>query len=117
MIASRSCERAMFPGAGIHSTTSESAFFAGENSRDDKWTFAGYREGNSNCVALRWDAHRRRISGGMQRYQLLPIQPTSVGGAFCLTKGSLAHPNQHCECRPVGYDWGKSGRAYGGISA
>jgi hypothetical protein len=88
--------------------TSGFAFFAAENLKAGKWTFAVYPEVNSSCVVRRWDASPRRTSGVTRRRKFLLIQLRSIGDMLCLTNGNLAGLNQRCECRPVAYDWGNS---------
>src|SRR5215470_14894922 len=92
------------------------AFFAGENLRAGWWTFAVCPEVNSSCVAPRWDASPRRISGVAQCRTFLLIQLRSIGDMVCLTKGNGTRLNQHSECRLVAYDWGYSRSACSGIS-
>ena len=116
MIGSRSCVRGIRSEAGIRSTTSETAFFAVENLRDGRWTFAVCPEENSSCVVPRWDACLRRISGVMRR-RLLLIWLKSIGVTVRLTNGDVACLNQHCECRLVAYDWGHSRSTRGSIGA
>jgi hypothetical protein len=53
MIGSQSYAWAILSEPGIRSMTSESAFFAGGNSRVDRWTFAVCPEENSNCAVPR----------------------------------------------------------------
>jgi len=104
MIGSRFCAQAILSGAGIRSITSGSAFFAEENLRAGRWTFAVCPEQNSSCAAPRWGVCLRRISGVMRRHRLLPIRLKGVGGTIPLTNGNVACLNQRCKCSPVAYD-------------
>ena len=88
--------------------TSGSAFFAAENLRVDRWTFAVCQEENSSCVVPRWVACPRRNSG-VTRGRLFPlIELKPIGGTVGLTKRNGARLDQHCEGRLVAYDWGHS---------
>src|SRR4029077_17001438 len=104
MIGCRSCAQAILSRAGIRSMTSETAFFAGENLRDDRWTFAVCPEENSSCAVPRWGACRRGISVVTRRDRLLLIQLKGIGITVRLTNGNVACPNQRRECSPVAYD-------------
>src|SRR5215831_15749656 len=98
--------------------TGASAFFAGENLRDGKWTFVVYLEVNSSWVVPRWDACPPRINGVTGRGLFLPTRwLKSIGDMVYLTNGNVARQNQRCECRPVAYDWGHSRSACSHISA
>jgi len=85
--------------------TSGSAFFAGENLRVDRWTFAVCHEENSSCVVPRWVACPRRNSG-VRPFPLMESKP--IGGTMGLTKRNGARLDQHGECRLVTHDWGHS---------
>src|SRR6266511_4779699 len=104
MIGSRSYAYEIHSEVGIRSTTSESAFFAGENLRAGRWTFAVCPEENSSCVAPRWGACLRRISGGMRRRRLLLIRLKGIGVTIRLTNGNVGCMNQRSHCSPVAYD-------------
>ena len=104
MIGCRSCVQEILSRAGIRSTTSETVFFAGENLRADRWTFAVCPQENSGCAVPRWGACRRRISGVMRRQGLLLIRLKGIGVTIRLTNGNVACTNQRCECSPVAYD-------------
>jgi hypothetical protein len=104
MIGCRSCAQEILSRAGIRSTTSETVFFAGENLRADRWTFAVCPEENSSCAVPRWGAYRRRISGVMRRHRLLLIRLKGVGVTIRLTNGDVVCLNQRCEWSPVAYD-------------
>jgi hypothetical protein len=104
MIGCRSCAQEILSGVGTLSTTSETVFFAGENLRADRWTFAGCPEENSSCAVPRWGACRRPISGVMRRHRLLLIRLKGIGVTIRLTNGNVACLNQRCECSPVAYD-------------
>jgi hypothetical protein len=117
MIDFRSCAWAILPGAGIRSTTSGSAFFAGESLRAGRWTFAVYLEENSGFAVPRWGACPRRNNGVMRSRQLVLIPLKGIGDTICLTNSNGERMNHRCERRPVAYDWRHFGRACGHISA
>ena len=93
MIGCRSCAQEILSGAGIRSTTSESVFFAAENLRADRWTFAVCPEENSSCAVRPWGVRLRRISGVMRRHRLLLILEKDVGVTIRLTNGNVAFLN------------------------
>jgi hypothetical protein len=84
--------------------TSETVFFAEENLRAARWTFAVCPEENSSCAVLHWDAFLRRVNGVMRHHQLLLIRLKGGGVTIPLTSGTVACLNQRCECSPVAYD-------------
>lgn len=117
MIGCRSCAQEILSGVGTHSTTSECVFFAEENLRADKWTFAVCPEENLSCAVRHWGVCLRRISGVMRRQRLLLIRLKDVGALIRLIDGNVACQNHRCECSPVAYDQRYSGPACGRISA
>ena len=86
---------------------SGSAFFAGENLRADRWTFAVCKEENSSCVVPRWVACPRRMSGVTRGRPFPLIELKPIGGTMGLTKRN-ARMDQRCERRLVTHDWGHS---------
>jgi len=104
MIGCQSCAQEILSGAGIRSTTSESAFFAEENSKAGRWTSAGCPEENSSCAVPRWDACLHRINGVTPHHRLLLTRLKGGGVTIRLTNGNVACLNQRCECSPVAYD-------------
>ena len=116
MIGCQSCAQEILSGAGIRSTTSESVFFAEENSRAARWTSAVCPEENSSCAVQRWDACLHRINGVMRHRTLLPIRLNGGGATIRLTNGNVACLNQRCKCSPVAYDQRYSGSLCGRIS-
>jgi hypothetical protein len=104
MIGCRSCAQEILSGAGIRSTTSACAFFAAENLRAGRWTFAVCPEENLSCVVPRWVVRLHRISGVMRPHRLLLIRVKDVGAIIGLTNGNVACLNQLCQCSPAAYD-------------
>src|SRR4051812_47466546 len=117
MIGCQSCAPEILSGAGIRSTTSESASFAEENSRAARWTSAVCPEENSSCAVQRWDACLHRINGVMRPRTLLLTRLKDDGVTIRLTSGNVGCLNQRCECSPVAYDQRYSGSVCGRISA